>query len=74
MAHFKLWHGVLLIAGVLVALTSGGKLSDVARRKGYSEQTVRDLELRHAMVGGRANTKRRYYGQKTKSWYIHAVT
>ena len=74
MARFTIWHGVLLIISVLITLTSGGKLSDVARRKGYSEQTVRDLELRHAVVGGRANTKRRYYGQKTKSWCDYIVT
>lgn len=56
-----IWLILLLIGSALA-----GRLDDVARRKGFHPNAVRDLERRAQGVGHEAATSRRYYSESSK--------
>ena len=54
--------GVLLLGGTLA-----GRLNDVARRRGFHPQALRDLAARSQGVEESSSTKNRYLNQDTES-------
>lgn len=72
MAKLQFWYKVLLLVGsLLLAQVAGGRLSELARRKGYSKHTIRDLNALQERAAGSGS--RRYYNNDTASQSRHMI-
>lgn len=59
------WHRIWIAFALLLTSVHAGRFADVSRRKGFAEQTVKDL---HApKLAERASSDRRFYSNATQS-------
>ncbi|TKA39187.1 hypothetical protein B0A54_08496 [Friedmanniomyces endolithicus] len=64
---------MLGVLSVLLIAVSAGRLDEVARRGGFTAQTLKDWELRSRGLDERTTSQRRYYNDKTKDYFVESL-
>ncbi|KAK3114508.1 hypothetical protein LTR53_007112 [Teratosphaeriaceae sp. CCFEE 6253] len=65
----KMLGGLSLLLGTVAA----GRLDEVARRGGFTEAGLRDMERRARGLDERTTSSRRYYNDKTKDYFVESL-
>ena len=70
MAGTTVWKSLLFLGTLLLSSTFAGRLDEVARRRGFHPQALRDIEIRaRALPKEQEKVTHRYLTSETKSMY-----
>ncbi|TKA59260.1 hypothetical protein B0A55_11144, partial [Friedmanniomyces simplex] len=64
---------MLSLLSLLFVAVSAGRLDEVARRGGFTPQTLKDWEMRARGLDERTTSHRRYYNDKTKDYFVESL-